>query len=205
MPSAISGLAPAGARIGRGDRHSVHRVAKDVIAEGQISHPAGRTRAVLVLRIKQDCGAFLRLRPVIFKDVSLDQFPNRVLGLIEVLHCKLSTEEAGMLMPPGERLKYVIVAKLNIGQGAIGARPAPEYIFARRLEKVINDLDRPNPAHRADGRGVSSVGGSFGMDVRNKRVDNGNVGAGFEDHSLHVLAGWRAVDPATIENNMASI
>src|ERR1700723_3611114 len=125
MPSVISRFASAGAGIGCGDPHAVHRMANDVVSEGQISHGAGRTLAVLVLGIKQDCGAFLRLRPVVFKDVSLDQFPNRVLGLIEVLHRELSPQETGVLMPPGERLVDIIVAKLNVGQDRISAPAAP--------------------------------------------------------------------------------
>ena len=56
--------------------HAVHCVANNVVAKSEIAHDAGRTLAVLVLRIKQDGRTLLRLRPVVFEDVSFNQFAN---------------------------------------------------------------------------------------------------------------------------------
>jgi hypothetical protein len=188
MSSAISRLSTAGGRVGCGDPDAIYGVTNNVIAKSDVAHHAGRTLAVLVFRVKQDGCTLLRLCPAVFEDVSFNQFANRVLGFVEILHRKLSSQEAGMFMPPGERLTHVIVAELDVGQSGIGATAAPKHIFPGRLQEIVHDFYRANAGDGPDGRRVRSVGRSLGMNVGNEGIDDGNVGTGFEDDSFNVFA-----------------
>jgi hypothetical protein len=72
-------------------------MANDVVTDRHIVNGAARAHAGLVLGVKQDRSPALRLGPVVFKNVALNQLATRILRLVQILGCELSSEEARIL------------------------------------------------------------------------------------------------------------
>ena len=84
----VSRMTRAGGGVSRADADAVDGVTHDVITENNIVNCAAWTFSKLVLGIKQDRSSFLRLGPIVLKNVAFHQFPDSHLVLEQVLDCK---------------------------------------------------------------------------------------------------------------------
>ena len=89
---AIVATAPTCIRRGCRNTDPIDRMAHDVVAEDDVVDSTCGAETVLVLGIEENRRALLCLRPVVFKDVSLDEFAYSTLVFEQVLDQKSSTE-----------------------------------------------------------------------------------------------------------------
>ena len=127
-------------------------VPDEVVRERDVlDHRPGRA-AVLVAHGEENGESVLRVRPVVFEQVAVDEDAPRVLELEEVLDAPLGAFERGVVFLPAQRLRHVVLHDLDVGRHQIGnARigAAEHHVLARGLEEVARDLERPGPFHPA--------------------------------------------------------
>ena len=120
-------------------------MADNVVAEDDVVHCATRTGSILVLGIEEDGSAFLPHLPVVFEDVSLNEFANSGLTLKQILDQKESSEVGTVGLPPDQQLEQVIATYFNVTNIGLRSTAAPKNILAGGLDKIVDDFDRPRP------------------------------------------------------------
>jgi hypothetical protein len=175
--------------------------AQDVVGDGHVLHRRPWRRAVLVARAELDHEAALRLLPAALEQIAVDDHPARVLELEQVLHRPSRAREVlSITMVPGERLGEVIAANLDVGGREVGqARiAASEHdVLARRLQIVVDDLERPRPAPSPHRLRVFSPA----FEVGDVGVDDGG-GAAVERDAAAAAHPGVPVDVAAVEDEV---
>ena len=122
----------------------------EVIAEGNVLHRTSRTASILVLRIEQNRGAPLGLRPAVFKNIGFNQLAYSHFVFKQVLYHKGGAEIRRALLPPRKRLEHVIATEFDIGDVGCRVTTAPQDCGTSGFKEIIHDLNRADSGHRAD-------------------------------------------------------
>ena len=98
-------------------------VPDDVVDERHVLDRRPGRAAVLIAHGEQDGEAVLRVRPVAFEDVAVDQHAARVLQLEQVLHRPRGALEGRVAVLPAQRLGHVVPQHLDVRRHQLRSRP----------------------------------------------------------------------------------
>ena len=139
------------------DVHAVRRTANNVIREGNILGGCPWCRAILVLDFEVDCIPRLRLGPVVFKRISVNEHAARILEFQQVFDRPQGARIAGIIALPGEGLAEEVFSDLNVRRDEVGnswVSPPKHEVLPGRLQVIIRDAKWPSSIPPTKGLGV---------------------------------------------------
>ena len=85
-----------------------------VVREGYVFHGRPRRTTFLIAHREENGLSILRIGPVVFKYIAVDDYVPRVLQLQYVLYCPVLACIGGMTNLPGQWLEHVIAPDLDV-------------------------------------------------------------------------------------------